>query len=78
MIIYMVVDNGRRPTRGFGSEGLAARLGELTREVGSAREAWDQGTEKVTKRRSDLETLKGELRTAEDDLDDLIDDVAST
>jgi hypothetical protein len=59
------------------SEGLAARLAELTREVESAREAWDQGTEKVTKRRSDLETLKGELRTAEDDLDDLIDDVAS-
>lgn len=58
------------------SEGLTARLTELTREVESARKTRDQGTERVAKRRGELEALKGELRTAEDDLHDLIDEVA--
>jgi hypothetical protein len=58
------------------SEGLASRLAELSRQVESAGATRDQGEAEVQRRRTELTEVTEELNKAEDDLSDLIDEVA--
>jgi hypothetical protein len=58
------------------AEGLSSQLAELSRQVESARATRDRGEADVQRRRTELTEMTGELNKAEDDLSDLIDDVA--